>query len=179
MRTSAIILLIFMSLLMSNCASSGTSTKNHHKQKYAKTFKTGMVRANFGLPLGAMGSTMSLEYNVQAYCFNASCSSSTAVLSFYLQSGSNSVSESNRSLSIHAGDKDYHWNYSKFNNIYHGAPSQGRLVAVILKKSDLKKIAKSKKVTGKIAGERFRWSYKNRKPLRLLVNELKKAAKGQ
>jgi hypothetical protein len=133
-----------------------------------------MKRANFGLPLGAMGSSMSLEYKVKAYCFNSDCSSCKARLSFYLQTGSNSVNESNRSLTIHAGDKKYHWNYGNFHDIRHSAPSQGLLLAVVLKKSELKKIAKSKDVHGKIAGYRFKWSYKNRKPARTLLKKLKR-----
>jgi hypothetical protein len=52
----------------------------------------------------------------------------------------------------------------------------GRIIAVILKKSELKQIAKSKNVKGTLAGEQFRWSFNNRKPLRLLVSKLKKSS---
>lgn len=173
MRCLSIILLCSMILLMTNCATSGSSTPAQKNQTFAKTFKTGDIHANFRLNSAGLGRTIPILYQVKAYCADIRCKAAKAVLSFYLGGSGSGIYISNRNLSIQAGDLSYHWSPKISGTMRSTTSAGGRIVAAVLTKSELQQIAESKKVTVTLVGNHYTWSYSNRKPLRMLVQKLK------
>lgn len=174
MRYLTVILLLSMGLLVTNCSTSEPLILTQKKPNYAKSFKTRLVRANFSYALGGLGNSAAIQYQAQTSCKNATCGSPKTILSFYLLSGSNEVRIGNhRNLSIKAGDKSYHWSRQNSANVQYGYASlSGRIAAVSISKSVLKQIAESKNVSGELAGQHFQWTYRNRKPLRALLQKV-------
>jgi hypothetical protein len=162
-------MLLTASLVLTECATSGSS--RHHQQSHKKTYKTSFIRANFSLSEGNLGNTAPIMYQVQLHCESADCTSPKATLSFSLEPGINTVFLSKRSLTIHAGDKKYHWSRHEWPDIRYTPPVYGQIISVHLKKSEIKQIAESKDVTGTLAGIPFKWTYKNRKPVRSLLDK--------
>jgi hypothetical protein len=166
--------LVFLtSLILTDCASSGSVKTNQQNKNHKKSFKTSLVRANFNYQLGGLASPVPILYQVRSVCKKTDCKKPNTVLSFSIEPGSNDIFLNRFNLTIHAGDKDYHWEKKEWRKIRNSPPVLGRFLSVHLTKSQLKHIAESKQVKGNLAGNSFNWSYKNRKPLRALLEKLK------
>jgi hypothetical protein len=172
MRYALISMLLMGSLVLTECATSGSS--KHHQQNHKKTFRTSAIRANFSLSEGSLGNTIPILYQVQIQCKSADCKSPKGTLSFSLERDFRTVYLSKRGLTIHAGDKKYHWNRHEWLDIRNSPPVYGQIISVHLKKSEIKQIAESKNVTGTLAGIHFKWTYENRKPVRSLLDKIEK-----
>lgn len=173
MRYLSIFLLCSISFLVTNCATSRSSSSTQIKQVNEDTFRTGLVRTDFGLDVGGLGNSIILQYQVKAQCKDNNCNSVKASLSFYLRNGTRKTTLYNKNLSISAGDKNYSWSQKRKQNIWYGTSANGRIIIVPLSKSQLHQIAKNKDVSGYLTGSHFAWSYENRKPIRLLIKQLK------
>jgi hypothetical protein len=160
-------------MALANCATSGSAKSNQRNKNHKKTFKTPLVRANFNYQLGGLASPVPILYQVRSECKKADCEKPKTVLSFSIEPGPNDIFLNRFNLTIHAGDKDYHWEKKEWRKIRNSPPVLGKFLSVHLTKSQLKHIAESKQVTGNLAGNSFHWSYKNRKSLRILLGKLK------
>jgi hypothetical protein len=170
MRSLAGSTLLLMSLMLGSCATSRTSKNSgHHK----KSFKTPLVQANFSYQTGGLGDDIPIFYQVQSTCKDTGCAKPKIVLSFSLEPGPNDIFLNRFNLTIHAGDKDYHWEGENWRIMRKAPPVRGRFFSVHLTKDQLKHIAESKQVKGNLADNAFHWSYKNRDPLRSLLAKLK------
>jgi hypothetical protein len=177
MRYLMISLLFLMGLALAGCATSRSAKKKRQKKTHKKSFSTSMVRANFSLKGDDLGNHTPIYYQVLSRCKSADCHSPKTMLSFSLEPGPNTVFLSERSLTIHADSEKYHWHRHTWQDIRQTPPVYGEIISVRLKKPQLKHIAESKKVSGILAGIDFKWSHKNRKPIRSLLKKLKNAAK--
>jgi len=165
--------------LATGCASSrpARNQKSHANQKLK--FTTGIITANFGYKSGQLSEPEEIQYLVHAQCKGTNCMPDKAELSFYIQTGRNIVYMNDRDLSIHAGNKDYYWSGIEWSNIYESPPVFGLIKTVTLKQDQLTQIANSQKVTGNLAGQEFKWSYKNREPIRTLLENMKSHKTGK
>src|SRR5699024_6565436 len=113
-----------------------------------------------------------VQYRARAQCKGANCVPEKAQLSFFVESGANSLYLSNRNLSIEADGKSYEWREREWTNIYDSPPVLGLIKLVILNRDELIQLANAQEVHGVLSGQRFKWSHQNRKPLRELVAEM-------
>jgi hypothetical protein len=162
-----------LSLFLAGCGSSNSLKSNKGNKSQKKSFKTPIVRANFKFQTGGLGADVPILYQTRAVCKNPDCASPNIMLSFSLESGPNDIYLNNFSLIIHAGNKNYRWEKPERRDIRTSHTIIGRFLSVDLTNSQLKHIAQSKQVKGNLAGNSFQWSFKNRKPLRVLVKEIK------
>lgn len=165
LRQITLTLLLLTGFGLAGCATSRMT-------KYEKSFKTDLTRANFSFNSSGLGSHIPIFYQVQVHCKEADCSTPEIALSFSLQSGSNDIYLNDLDLDIYTDGQDYHWPSNDNQRITHSPPVNGRFRTVSLTKEQLRHIAGNEKVKGNLAGNQFKWTYENRKPLRSLLKKL-------
>lgn len=122
---------------------------------------------------GLAGDLAQFYYQLQADCEGENCTPKEAELTFSLTTGSTDLYLSNHNISIQADDKQFEWKHKQWINIENSPPVSGTIISVTLDFEALKTIATADTVTGLLASYPFKWSYKNRKPLRTLLEQIK------
>jgi hypothetical protein len=168
---------LWIAFALAGCASSGASRVSAHRTPTKSTFVTKNILTNFTYSTGGLGGNTPISYQLRAQCKGRKCVPKNINLSFFLQSGSNTVTISSFNLSIQAGKKSYHWRERSWRNIRNATPVVGKIMTVTLSPQQLKQIAESKKVTGALAGLSFQWSYTNRAPMREMLEKMEKPTK--
>lgn len=107
---------------------------------------------NVTLNLGGVSNSVNINTRLKSYCATINCNSAMAILSFYVESVTNTVYPSNYNLSIYAGGKSYQWMQDISNFIRNSTPDRGKIIAIVLRESGLQQIASSNNVTETLAG---------------------------
>ena len=149
--------LLFLSLFVVGCGSTGPSTSVSYQASQNRTnFQTGTMTVGRLGGLG-YGSSTSILLSAQAQCTGRNCTPDRARLSFLLQGSSSDVALSDRSVSLVADGKEYaHRNAVDWRSREEIRMSQGRIASLTLSLSALSQIANASTLSGRLGNNDLR-----------------------